>query len=134
MVTPVLAQTPYNTLIFTIMEQFKLDLAKRYPQMDEKTKSLFAGCYAATFGALIYSPVELLKVRAQVNRQEFIRYRECVPQIIRQEGFFRGLYRGFVPLLCRDLPSWGAYFWAYDFFKDLLRVEDKTLYAEHPAL
>lgn len=35
---------------------------------------------------------------------------------MRDEGV-RGLFRGFWVTFWRDLPSWAAYFWAYELFK-----------------
>ena len=60
----------------------------------------------------MYNPIEVLKVRAQVNRTEFVRYRTAVPLIIQNEGF-GALYKGLTALMLRDAPAWGVYFWAY---------------------
>ena len=53
-----------------------------------------------------------------MNRQENVRYRIAVPQLMRNEGVL-ALYKGFVPLVCRDVPAWAVYFWAYEYLKDL---------------
>lgn len=62
MMSPIVAQTPYNTLVFAVTERFKRTLAQQYPKMNESTKSLIGGSLASIVGALVYSPVELLKV------------------------------------------------------------------------
>lgn len=69
-----------------------------------------------SLGNIFYTPVELLKCRAQVNRDGHIVYKEVITQIMREEGI-RGLYRGGLAQLYRDLPGWGSYFWAYEFMK-----------------
>ena len=65
---------------------------------------------------IIYNPVELLKVRAQVNRVENMQYRKEIPKLIRNEGFL-GLYKGFGALMLRDVPGWGVYFLSYECLK-----------------
>lgn len=66
---------------------------------------------------IVYSPVELLKVRAQVNRVDNIKYRKEIPMIVRKEGF-SGLYKGFVALVLKEMPAWGVYFYSYELLKN----------------
>mgnify|MGYP000660451641 CR=1 FL=1 len=66
-------------------------------------------------GAIFYNPTEILKCRAQVSR-EGVQYRTIIAEILETEGTM-GFYRGFAPLVLRDVPAWGAYFWAYEFLK-----------------
>ena len=56
-----------------------------------------------------------------MNRQEFIRYREAIPLMMRTEGSM-SLYKGFGALLLRDVPGWGVYFCSYEILKDLFGV------------
>ena len=79
--------------------------------------------HAFRLSLIIYNPVELLKVRAQVNRVETVRYREEIPRLISNEGYM-GLYKGFGALVCRDVPGWGVYFFAYDFLKRCMGVAE----------
>lgn len=37
----------------------------------------------------------------------------------------RGLYRGFVPLFFRDIPTYGVYFLTYNFYQKLLGLNPK---------
>jgi len=85
--------------------------------------SFIGGSVAALVADIVYNPVELLKCRAQVNRQENIRYRTVIPQLIRNEGVL-ALYKGFLPLICRDVPSWAAYFWSYEYLKDKFGITE----------
>ena len=66
---------------------------------------------------ILFNPVELIKCRAQVNRETYIVYSEYVPNIIRNEGFF-ALYNGALCQMGRDVPAWAFYFWSYAAFKD----------------
>ena len=71
----------------------------------------------------MYNPIELIKVRAQVNRAQNMKYREAVPALIRNEGFL-GLYKGFAALVFRDVPGWGVYFYAYAVFKRVFGINE----------
>ena len=71
---------------------------------------------------VIYNPVELIKCRAQIDRCEGFRYREMIPKLIRNEGFF-ALYKGLTPLLIRDVPAFAVYFWSYEFLKEKFRMD-----------
>ncbi len=68
---------------------------------------------------MINTPIELLKCRAQVNRQGSIKYMD----VLREAGI-PGLYKGLWPLFCRDVPAWSAYFWSYEFLKKTTCIED----------
>ena len=72
---------------------------------------------------MIYNPVELLKVRAQVNRQDFVRYRTAVPELISNEGAW-ALYKGLGPLFWRDVPGWGVYFFSYDCLQRAFGIQE----------
>lgn len=73
LVSPVVGVTPYNTLVFTITEGLKTELTNR-TDMSEESKSFVSGSIAGGLALVIYNPVEILKVRAQVNRIEHINY------------------------------------------------------------
>jgi hypothetical protein len=64
----------------------------------------------------VYVPIEVLKIRAQNNKERMINYREYIPKIIKNEGY-RGLYKGFWPTFWRDVPGLGLYFFSYEYFK-----------------
>ena len=41
-----------------------------------------------------------------------------------------GLYKGFVAMNVREVPSWAVYFWTYEYFKEKLQlnqIEDTDL-------
>ena len=67
---------------------------------------------AGASGMIFFNPIELVKCRAQVNRQAFIKYTEEIPILISNEGAL-ALYNGASAALMRDVPAWGMYFWTY---------------------
>ena len=72
----------------------------------------------------MYNPIDLLKVRAQVNRNETISARALAHDLIRQEGL-RGLYKGFIPSLLIYVPGTGTYFWAFECLKNAFSVNEQ---------
>lgn len=66
--SPLIGVTPYNTMVFTTTETIKRNLAQSQPSLSEQQRSFVAGSVSAGLALVIYCPVELLKVRAQVNR------------------------------------------------------------------
>lgn len=53
--------------------------------------------------------------------------------MIRSEGSL-SLYKGFVPLLWRDVPGWGAYFWSYEFLKEKFGINNESMMREPSML
>ena len=43
-------------------------------------------------------------------------------QLVKSEGFFGGVYKGMLSLLCRDVPAWGVYFSCYEVLKDQFKM------------
>ncbi|XP_049913477.1 solute carrier family 25 member 47-A isoform X2 [Epinephelus moara] len=94
-----------------------------------QTQKQFTGiwqCFVATFskeGTSVMSPGDIVKVRLQCQTESKQggtnmpkpKYRgpvHCLLSIIKEEGFM-GLYRGALPLMLRDGPSYATYFLTY---------------------
>ncbi|KAL2338082.1 hypothetical protein Fmac_012528 [Flemingia macrophylla] len=74
--------------------------------------------------SLLLSPVELIKVRLQLQYTGHMTESEKGPirlakSIWRKEGL-RGLYRGFGVTVMRDAPAHGLYFWSYEYIREQL--------------
>ncbi|OMJ10809.1 Mitochondrial substrate carrier family protein S [Smittium culicis] len=83
-----------------------------------------AGGLAGSVMALLNCPVELLKVKLQTQDQtlkvkQYNGVFDCLVKTFKTSGV-NGLYRGFTITLLRDVPSYGAYFGAYELFKHTL--------------
>jgi hypothetical protein len=80
--------------------------------------NLVAGMAAGVFTAMVLHPIDLVKVRLQVQdgRTRAVQYRgikHAVTTIGQQEGA-RGFYRGVVPACWGSGGSWGFYFLFYE--------------------
>src|SRR5947209_8766640 len=85
---------------------------------------MFAGALAGVSARFILQPLDLIKVRLQVQdgsgHNEYRGMRHAFTSIVRDEGVV-GLYRGMSANLLGAGMSWGSYFFAYSNLKDLYR-------------
>eukprot|EP00347_Sterkiella_histriomuscorum_P013990 403362588 len=104
----------YNYRIFTINELSKRELDTF--NVSEATKSFFTGCFSGALGMIFQVPVEVLKCKAQVMKDQHLPMRQLMLQTIKNDGFV-SLYRGFAANCIRDIPGWGLYFYTYELLK-----------------
>uniref|UniRef100_A0A7N0UZU0 Uncharacterized protein n=1 Tax=Kalanchoe fedtschenkoi TaxID=63787 RepID=A0A7N0UZU0_KALFE len=89
---------------------------------------LVAGTCTGLLQSLLISPAELLKIRLQLqdkacsdNKNPDSRKgpMSLAKSILKTEGV-RGIFRGLSITALRDSPSYGVYFWSYEYTKELL--------------
>lgn len=125
MATPLIGQPPMWATYFwgfEVGKQFAHQLeGSKYGEDQLSQKGvLFAGGFSALPGTLIMTPTERIKVLLQVQGikggpQKYNGAMDCTKQILRNEGVFGGLYKGFGATLMRDGPGCVAYYGAYEF-------------------
>mmetsp|Transcript_15879 Transcript_15879/g.31115 ORF Transcript_15879/g.31115 Transcript_15879/m.31115 type:complete len:312 (-) Transcript_15879:111-1046(-) len=104
------------------------DLAKLYA----------AGTWAGIVQTLVASPVELVKCKLQYQigaSGSGLLYKgpmDCFAQMIRANGLLPGIFRGFMPTLWRDGPTYGAYFVTFEWVK--YKIGNKELGSESSLL
>jgi len=78
------------------------------------------GSFAGIFCCFIATPVELVKIKLQMESQQQIKSYsgtlDCVKSIVRANGI-QGLFRGFSSVVIRDVPAYGVYFMSYEWTK-----------------
>ncbi|XP_060536362.1 solute carrier family 25 member 45-like [Cylas formicarius] len=144
LLSPMIAYGPSNSIFFGLHGICLRCLQHRsiYPYMVDNNmnefylKQFYAGSFAGFFQAAVMCPVELVKTVLQtttdgaspwVHNSYTIQYSgpvEAFRGIINQDGF-KGLYRGFIPMLIRDVPTSGIYFVVYE----ALLPENRTVYS-----
>ena len=92
---------------------------------------LFSGAFSAIPGTLAMVPGERVKIVMQMQAQssappKYSSSMDCAKQIIREEGFIRGMYKGTAATLARDMPGTMGWYGAYYLFKSFARQEDGT--------
>ncbi|XP_078418510.1 solute carrier family 25 member 47-B isoform X3 [Cetorhinus maximus] len=95
-----------------------------------------AGCSAGTAEAVVFAPIDLIKIRQQNQTHPHQSYQgplsrdllskpkyrgsiHCLITVIKEEGVL-GLYRGITALWLRDIPCFGLYFLVYSIFTEWL--------------
>ncbi len=86
---------------------------------------------AGSFAGLVQTPlmtaVEAVKIKLQLQRgsahQQFAGPFDCARQLVRTGGL-RALFPGFFPTLVREVPSYGIYFFVYEYFKRRFRSSE----------
>ncbi|CEG64099.1 hypothetical protein RMATCC62417_01134 [Rhizopus microsporus] len=77
----------------------------------------------------ILHPLDLIKIRFQVNRYSNQRMLggtvKAFREILVEEGFWRGLYRGITPNLAGSTLSWGMYFGWYSLIKKYMKKDSQ---------
>ncbi|RLN90981.1 hypothetical protein BBJ28_00006431 [Nothophytophthora sp. Chile5] len=89
----------------------------RFPQTAVNT--FLAGAFARTFAGCVMSPFTIVKARMEfLPPGTFDSNLQVVRHVVQHEGV-RGLYRGMVPTLIRDVPFSGLYVLLYTRLRDM---------------
>jgi len=90
-----------------------------------------AGAASGVTGSFIVSPVDLIKVRVQMSKEQGFERKtpsKVIKEIWRAEGPW-GFTRGLTPTLVREIPSMTAYFGLYNYLKQLFTSESGEISA-----
>ena len=81
--------------------------------MSNTNISLLSGSLGGFSSLFLCVPADLLKIRAQMNKEKNIKYIPEIKSIIRKDGIF-GLYRSMAVTSLCVVPGWGYFFGAYE--------------------
>ncbi|CAI2374102.1 unnamed protein product [Moneuplotes crassus] len=126
--SPVLGRAPTSGIVWASnaycrrkLEPFKIN---------QETKFVLSGIFAAIVSAPVACPMEHLKIKKQGYSEGKISYMKLI-----QQERIRGLYKGIVPIIARNVPGFGVFFSSYHILKKRLHINDlsehkvkKTLY------
>jgi len=75
--------------------------------------------------SVVVTPVEGIKCRlqGQRNKDSYKGTVDCAKKIYKAAGV-RGVWSGFVVTMARDTPSFGVYFWAYEYGKRHVFIQE----------
>mgnify|MGYP002787600762 FL=1 len=110
--SPLLGVGVCNSVLFHSFASFK-DLTGN--------NVLLSGALAAVPTALVNCPVELVKIRLQTSPLLYKHFFDCLFRTLKQQNGFRELYKGTFITVLRDMPSYAAYFYAYDLGKSMTK-------------
>ena len=77
-----------------------------------------SGAFAGFVGSFVNTPIDLVKCRLQCQREDLARsyYKgplDCAFKVLSEEGGIKGLYRGLLCMILRELPLCGFGFGTY---------------------
>ncbi|KAM1077796.1 hypothetical protein ACFX2I_024937 [Malus domestica] len=130
MTAPLAAVTFQNAIVFQV---YSILSRTCDPSVSTKDPPSYKGVYLGGIGtgaiqSLILSPVELVKIRLQLQTDAKSKPHQLqspkgpidvAKSIMRAEGL-RGIYRGLSITVLRDAPSFGFYFWTYEYMREKL--------------
>ncbi len=109
--SPIFAEAPKRAIKFSTNETYKQWFADPKGKVSNLGATA-AGALAGVTEAFFNCPFEVVKVRMQSKEAQTL-YKgtwDCFAQTMKNEGFFRGLYKGFEPQLWRNATWNGTYF------------------------
>ncbi|XP_027122684.1 mitochondrial arginine transporter BAC2 [Coffea arabica] len=129
MAAPLASVTFQNAMVFQIYAILSRAFDKDVPTTDPPSYKGVAlgGVGTGAIQSLMLSPVELVKIRLQLQRNiTGNKYSsihsgplDVARSIFRNEGL-RGMYRGLTITVLRDAPAFGFYFWTYEYMREQL--------------
>jgi solute carrier family 25 (mitochondrial carnitine/acylcarnitine transporter), member 20/29 len=102
-----------NAMVFQVYAVLSRSLGPATSEPPSYASVALAGVSTGALQTLILSPVELVKIRLQLEAASGHGPVEMVREILRREGL-RGVYRGLAVTALRDAPAHGVYFWTYE--------------------
>lgn len=115
--------TPEKAVKLTVNDRLRRLLRGEDETRDLKVwEEMAAGCGTGLVQVFVTNPVELVKIRLQMQGSSGGLERKGMAQVVREAGV-RGLYAGLPATLLRDIPFNIIYFSSYAFFKTSLRDE-----------
>ncbi|XP_007886519.1 mitochondrial basic amino acids transporter [Callorhinchus milii] len=123
--SPMMGLTFINAIVFGVQGN-----AMRYLARDTPLNQFLAGAAAGAVQCVICCPMELAKTRMQlqgtgelqVKSKVYKNSLDCLIRIYRKQGI-RGINKGMVTTIVRELPGFGFYFLTYDCLTRALNCE-----------
>lgn len=117
--TPLISSIVETTFLFSAYQQIKNRLltSTNRKELNDK-ESFLAGSLTGSCLAFIVTPMELIKNRLQVQQQGkgerlYNGIIDCAVKTLKKEGFFHGIYRGFLSTVCKESIGNGFWFATY---------------------
>lgn len=123
-ITSPLASTPLiNAVVFSTYEVSKV-IIRNNTDLDKMNAMAMAGAVAGFFNAFIAGPVELFKIKLQVQTTEryYKSYGDIAAKLYKVSGV-TGWFQGTYATMLRDTISIGAQFWSYEYVLRSLKAK-----------
>ncbi|KAF8103355.1 hypothetical protein N665_0188s0293 [Sinapis alba] len=122
MAAPLASVTFQNAMVFQIYAILSRSFDSSVPLEEPPSYRGVAlgGVGTGAVQSLLLSPVELIKIRLQLQQQQSNSGPISLAKtILRREGL-KGIYKGLTITVLRDAPAHGLYFWTYEYVRERL--------------
>lgn len=123
-----LRDIPYAIFTLLTYEHLKSVWKKRaeirFPAVPVKSWDLLVGGISGGVGAYLTNPLDVIKTRLQTNSDVYSGSIRICAKMTFEEGGPAAFLRGSVPRLLHKVPANAFFFFFYEFFRTVLRVED----------
>lgn len=126
MSSPMAGVAAVNAILFGVYG----NMQRRMPDPESLSAHFMAGAAAGFTQSVVASPMELAKTRVQIQdtgSSTLQKYRSplhCIREVYRTEGF-RGVFRGQLITILREVPGFGSYFMSYEILSRYLAGPNK---------
>lgn len=128
---PLATVAAFNALLFTVRGQMEALLRSEPGVPLSVNQQVICGAGAGVAASFLACPTELIKCRLQAqsalsessSASTAVKYGgplDVAKQVLKSEGGLRGLYKGLVPTLAREIPGNAAMFGAYEAIKQYI--------------
>lgn len=121
--SPLYSVPAINAVVFGAYETARRTLMRGSDSEMTIYQGMLAGSWAGLLNCLVVTPVELIKCRQQMEgmgcKGRTTKSLTMLKQIVRNEGV-RGLYKGNLITIMREMPAYAAQFGSYEITKNFL--------------
>ena len=123
-----LRDVPYAIVTLMTYEHlrsvWKQRAENRFPRVPSKSWDLLVGGISGGVGSYVTNPMDVIKTRLQTDSQSYSGSIRTCAKMTLDEGGPAAFLRGSVPRLMHKVPANAFFFFFYEFFRSVLRVQD----------
>jgi hypothetical protein len=115
---PVLGAAAENAVVFTAFNTMRrlIDGEDSHPDKMSAGALVASGMFAGAAVSMVLTPVELIKIRLQVQQDGVRLYKgplHCIAMTVKTDGLAKGLFKGHSSTLLREMPGNTVWFGVY---------------------
>jgi solute carrier family 25 S-adenosylmethionine transporter 26 len=103
---------------------WKTRAENRFPRVPVKSWDLLVGGISGGVGSYVTNPMDVIKTRLQTDSEFYSGSIRTCAKLTLEEGGPAAFLRGSVPRLLHKVPANAFFFFFYEFFRSVLRVQD----------
>ncbi|KYR00278.1 mitochondrial substrate carrier family protein [Tieghemostelium lacteum] len=133
--SPLLGVMFETAILFTAYGQMKELLRGKHEKQDRIINCGISGGFAGLVASLFLTPIELVKCRLQVQTTGPQKYKgswDCLVKTIQESGV-KGIYKGYVPTMAREVVGNVAFFSCYESLKRYFTIRAAQKNPDKPA-